>query len=228
MSYTAKKWTPEEVTKAVGFFKKGKDYKYISDKIDGRSPFAIQCKLESYVLEKINSGMTYANLAKDFNKSEAELKKMYESQFNRNASKNGGATTTIATSSSPSFTASPNSAYGMINRIMTPFIEYHENLEKLLKLKENETISSKTYKEIKKILDSNAIEPEKFITQLRMTSETKRINPVKSDSKTDESDDSDKSDDSDDSDDANDADDAKESEEKPVRGEKVLPRKRLF
>jgi hypothetical protein len=216
MSYTAKKWTPEEVTKAVGFFKKGKDYKYISDKIDGRSAFAIQCKLESYILEKINSGMTYANLAKDFNKSEADLKKMYESQFNRNSSKNGGATTNVTTSS-PTFTASPNSAYGMINRIMTPFIEYHENLEKLSKLKENETISSKTYKEIKKILDNNAIEPEKFITQLRMTAETKRINPVKSDSKTDESDNSDGSEDSD-------------SEEEPEREreEKVLPRKRLF
>lgn len=214
MSYTAKKWTPEEVTKAVGFFKKGKDYKYISDKIEGRSAFAIQCKLESYILEKINSGMTYTALAKDFNKSENELKKMYESQFNRNASKNGGSTN-ITTSTTPSFTASPNSAYGMINRIMTPFIEYHENLEKLLKLKENETISSKTYKEIKKILDVNAIEPDKFITQLRMTSETKRINPVKSDSKTDESDNSDNSDNND-------------SEEEPEREEKVIPRKRLF
>lgn len=212
MSYTAKKWTPEEVTKAVSFFKKGKDYKYISDKIEGRSAFAIQCKLESYILEKINSGMTYSNLAKDFNKSEEELKKMYESQFNRNASKNGGSTTVVA-SSAPSFTASPNSAYGMINRIMTPFIEYHENLEKLLKLKENETISSKTYKEIKKILDNNQIEPEKFIAQLRMTTETKRINPVKSDSKTDESDNSGDSDD---------------SEEEPEREEKALPRKRLF
>ena len=238
MSYTAKKWTPEEVEIAVGLYKKGKDYKYISGKVDGRSPFAIQCKLETYVLDKINNGSTYKSLAKDLNKPEEDLKTMYESQIKRNSSKNqmGGSTNMTNSSNSynssnmsnssntsnmsNNFFASPNTAYGLINRIMTPFIEYNENLEKLEKLKDNGTIESKTYKEIKKILSANPIEPDKFISQLKSTVETKRINPVKSDSKTSESDNSD--------DESKDKDKSKDREIDAPEPEVKLPRKRLF
>ena len=213
-NYTAKKWTPEEVNKAVELFKKGKDYKYISDKIDGRSAFAIQCKLESYVYEKINNDTSYKSLAKELGKTEDELKKMFESQLKRNQERNGGVKTTP--SQLPVYQASPNTAYGLVNRIMTPFIEYHINLEKLESLKSNKTISSSTYKEIKKILDNINIDDDKFLNQLKTTVETKRINPVKSDSKTSESDDS-----SDDSE-----CETKEPEEKEPTT--VIPRKRLF
>jgi hypothetical protein len=227
MSYTAKKWTPEEVETAIGLYKKGKDYKYISGKVDGRSPFAIQCKLETYVLDKINNGSSYKSLAKDLNKSEEDLKTMYESQIKRNSSKNqmggGSAMSAMSTnmSTTNNFFAAPNTAFGLINRIMTPFIEYNENLEKLEKLKENGTIESKTYKEIKKILNANPIDPEKFISQLKSTVETKRINPVKSDSKTSESDNSD--DEKDEKDEK-----SKGGDREPPEPEVKLPRKRLF
>ena len=122
-------------------------------------------------------------------------------------------------STTNNFFAAPNTAFGLINRIMTPFIEYNENLEKLEKLKENGTIESKTYKEIKKILNANPIDPEKFISQLKSTVETKRINPVKSDSKTSESDDS-----SDESE-CETKEKEKDKEKEPAT---VISRKRLF
>ncbi len=219
-SYTAKKWTPEEVNKAVELFKKGKDYKYISEKVEGRSAFAIQCKLESYIYEKINNDMSYKSLAKELGKTEDEVKKMFESQMKRNQEKNGGASKSTVSQSTTSFTqhtqyqASPNTAYGLVNRILTPYIEYHSNLEKLESLKTNKTISSSTYKEIKKILDNLNIDDEKFLDQLKTTVETKRINPVKSDSKTSESDDS--------------SDESESEEEKQKEPQIVVPRKRLF
>jgi hypothetical protein len=210
-NYTAKKWTPEEVSKAVEYFKKGKDYKYISEKVDGRSAFAIQCKLESYIYEKINNDTSYKSLAKELGKSEEELKKMFESQMKRNQEKNGGVKATLSpTSTTTQYQASPNTAYGLVNRIMTPYIEYHTNIEKLDSLKTNKTISSSTYKEIKKILDNLNIDDDKFLAQLKTTVETKRINPVKSDSKTSESDDS------------------SESENEEVKEPQIIHRKRLF
>lgn len=236
MSYTANRWTPEEIEKAVSLFKKGKDYKYISGKVDGRSPFAIQCKLETYVLDKINNDSTYKSLAKDLNKPEEDLKTMYESQFKRNATKNGPPSSTSNNSNNNSnlnnnFIAAPNTAFGLINRIMTPFIEYNENLLKLEKLKESGTISGKIYKEIKRILEENPIDPEKFISQLKSTVETKRICPVKSDSKTDESDNSD--DDDNNEKDNNEKDNKDKNKKKKEREEAMepevkLPRKRLF
>ncbi len=215
-NYTAKKWTPEEVNKAVEYFKKGKDYKYISEKVDGRSAFAIQCKLESYIYEKLNNDTSYKSLAKELSKTEDELKKMFESQMKRNQEKNGGVskTTSSPTSTFSQYQASPNTAYGLVNRILTPYIEYHTNLEKLESLKTNKTISSSTYKEIKKILDTLNIDDDKFLNQLKTTVETKRINPVKSDSRTSESD--------------NSSDESESEEEKEKEPTTVIPRKRLF
>jgi hypothetical protein len=186
-----------------------------------------------YSLEGINH-ITIVKTTKV--KSEDELKKMFESQMKRNQEKNGGAgagKSTISPSTA-SFTqhtqhtqytqhtqntqyqASPNTAYGLINRILTPYIEYHSNLEKLESLKTNKTISSSTYKEIKKILDNINIEDDKFINQLKTTVETKRINPVKSDSKTSESDNSSESEEENDKD--------KEKVKEPT----ITLRKRLF
>ena len=216
-NYTAKKWTPEEVNKAVELFKKGKDYKYISEKIEGRSAFAIQCKLESYIYEKISNDTSYKSLGKELGKTEDELKKMFESQMKRNSERNGGKTNSpISTTTTTTYQASPNTAYGLVNRIMTPYIEYYTNLEKLESLKTNKTISSSTYKEIKKILDNINIDDEKFLSQLKLTVETKRINPVKSDSKTSESDDSS---------DESESESEKEKGKEPVVN---IPRKRLF
>ena len=226
-NYTAKKWTPEEVNKAVELFKKGKDYKYISEKVDGRSAFAIQCKLESYIYDKINNDTSYKSLGKELGKTEDELKKMFESQMKRNQEKNGGANkSTISPTTFTQYQASPNTAYGLINRIMTPYIEYYTNLEKIESLKANKTISSSTYKQIKKILDNINIDDDKFINQLKTTVETKRINPVKSDSKTSESDNDSSDDDDNDNDDNDDANnDSKEEKQKEPT---IILRKRLF
>ena len=145
MSYTGNKWTSDEISKAVELFKKGKDYASISDKLDGRTAFAVQCKLEYYVYDKINSNTSYETLAKDFKRSESDLKKMYESQQNRNPQKtntnsysSNSVNTSSITASAINFTPSPNNTYGIINRVLTPYIEYHSNLEKLEKLKRGE------------------------------------------------------------------------------------------
>lgn len=193
MSYTGNKWTSDEISKAVELFKKGKDYSSISEKLDGRTAFAVQCKLEYYVYDKINSNTSYDNLAKDLKRSESDLKKMYESQQNRNPGKtnsNTGSVGNSITSSSSNviFTPSPNNTYGIINRVLTPYIEYHSNLEKLEKLSKSETISNKMFKNIKKILENLSIDEDKFLEQLKSTVETKKISPVKSDTISEESD----------------------------------------
>lgn len=186
MSHTAKRWSSEEIDKAVELFKKGKDYTYISSKLEDRSAFAVQCKMEYYVYEKINSGLPYKTLCSELKRTEEELKKMVESQLKRNPVKKNS--TKVTQSETINFQPSPNNMYGIINRIMTPYIEYYENMERLEKLSENDRINPKTYKQILKILRSNKIDDEQFIEQLTKTCETKRINPVKSDSHTDESD----------------------------------------
>ena len=191
MSYTGNKWTSDEISKAVELFKKGKDYASISEKLDGRTAFAVQCKLEYYVYDKINSNTSYETLAKDFKRSESDLKKMYESQQNRNPGKTNSSNIVNAssiTASAINFSPSPNNTYGIINRVLTPYIEYHSNLEKLEKLNKSETISNKTFKNIKKILENLSINEDKFLEQLKSTVETKRISPVKSDTISEESD----------------------------------------
>jgi hypothetical protein len=193
MSYSGKKWTTDEINKSVELFRKGKDYSYISKKLDSRSEYAVQCKMESYVFDKIGNGMSYETLSKDLNRTEEDLKNMYTSQFKRNPAKGNNINSSkieSITSTSLNFIPSPNNMYGIINRIVSPYIEFHENLEKLEKLSSNETISKKTYKKICNILELSeiGITDDKFLEQLKKTVETKRIVPVKSDSKTDESD----------------------------------------
>lgn len=201
MSYTAKKWTSDETSKALDLFKKGEDYSKISEKLDGRTAFAVQCKMEYYVYEKINSDTSYKTLAKELKKTESELQTMYESQKKRNIGK-----TTVTSSqsnitpvSSMMFTPSPNNTYGIINRVLTPYIEYHSNLEKLEKLRTSDAIPYKMFKSIKNILDNLNVDDEKFLEQLKSTVETKRIVPVKSDTISEESDNSDSDDGSDES-----------------------------
>ncbi len=202
MSYTAKKWTSDETSKALELFKKGEDYSKISEKLEGRTAFAVQCKMEYYVYEKINSDTSYKTLAKELKKTEAELQTMYESQKKRNIGKTTvtASQSNITPVSSMTFTPSPNNTYGIINRVLTPYIEYHSNLEKLDKLAKNETISNKTFKNIKKILDNLNVDEDKFLEQLKSTVETKRIVPVKSDTVSEESDNSESDDGSDKSD----------------------------
>ena len=85
MSYQAKKWTSEELDTLLELVKKGKDYKHISTKLSPRSEFAVKCKFESYVFEKIsNKKSTTKELAKELKLSEEEINEAYQSQFKRN------------------------------------------------------------------------------------------------------------------------------------------------
>lgn len=194
MSYQGKKWTEEELSTLLDLIKKGKDYKYISTKIT-RSEFAVKCKFEYYIFEKIsNKKSTTKELAKELKLTEEEITDAYQSQFKRNMSQNGGnKTDTTMTNMNTSTNTnilqlgSVNS-YSIINRILTPYIEYHSNLKKLEEIKD--VIDKKTMKKIKEILDSIEFDSDKYLTQLKKTSDTLKIQPepVKSDSTTDESD----------------------------------------
>jgi len=90
MSYQSKKWTEDELSTLLDYIKKGKDYKYISTKIT-RTEFAIRCKFESYIFEKItNKKATIKDLAKELKLTEEEITDSYQSQFKRNMTQNGG------------------------------------------------------------------------------------------------------------------------------------------
>ena len=194
MSYQAKKWTEEELSTLLDYIKKGKDYKYISTKIT-RTEFAVKCKFESYIFEKIsNKKSTQKELAKELKLAEEEINEAYQSQFKRNMSKNsqsnqsnqsnqvnGGTNHNI-------FQLGSVNSYSIINRIISPYIEYHQNLKQLEELKD--IIDKKTYKKIKEILNAIEFDSDKFLSQLEKTSKTLQIQPepIKSNSKTDESD----------------------------------------
>ena len=213
MSYQAKKWTEEELSTLLDLIKKGKDYKYISTKIT-RSEFAVKCKFESYIFEKIsNKKLSTKELAKELKLTEEEITEAYQSQFKRNMTQNGGSGEInkvngginsvnggINSSTNILQLGSVNS-YSIINRILTPYIEYHENLKKLEEIKD--LIDKKTMKKIKEILNGIEFDTDKYLAQLKKTSETLKIQPepIKSNSTTDESDvDTKKSDDEDDED----------------------------
>jgi hypothetical protein len=228
MSYQGKKWSEEELTTLLDYIKKGKDHKYISTKIT-RSEYAVKCKFESYIYEKIsNKKLTAKELAKELKLTEEEINEAYQSQFKRNMAQNGGQNNSVNSGQNNSVSGVSNifqfgsvNSYSIINRILTPYIEYHENIKKLDELKD--TIDKKTYKKIKEILDGIEFDSEKFIGQLKKTSETLRIQPepVKSNSTTDESDvdskeSTKKSDDED--------DDKPEERPAPIK----MPRKRLI
>jgi hypothetical protein len=193
MSYQAKKWTPEELDTLLELIKKGKDYKYISTKIT-RSEFAVKCKFESYVFEKIsNKKLTTKELAKELKLSEEEINDAYQSQFKRNMTQQQGQSSQGQSSQGHSsqnniFQLGSVNSYSILNRILTPYIEYHENLKKLEEIKD--MVDKKTFKKIKDILNSIDFDTEKFLNQLKKTSETLKIQPepVKSNSSTDESD----------------------------------------
>ena len=234
MSYQGKKWTEEELTTLFDYVKKGKDYKYISTKIT-RSEFAVKCKFESYIFEKIsNKKSTAKGLAKELKLTEEEITDAYQSQFKRNMNQNSGTTLNKTYDNTNGVTNGVNgvtngvnlfqlgsvNSYSIMNRILTPYIEYHENLKKLEELKDS--IDKKTMKNIKEILNGIEFDSDKFLTQLKKTSDTLKIQPepIKSNSTTDESDvdskqSTKKSDDDDD-----------EPEEKPVVMK--MPLKRLI
>ena len=78
MSYQAKKWTEEELSTLLDYIKKGKDYKYISTKIT-RTEYAVKCKFESYIFEKIsNKKSTQKELAKELKLAEEEINEAYQ------------------------------------------------------------------------------------------------------------------------------------------------------
>jgi len=206
MSYQAKKWTSEEIDTLLELIKKGKTYKYISTKIT-RSEFAVKCKFESYVFEKIsNKKLTTKELAKELKLTEEEINDAYESQFKRNMTQQQGQSSQGQQQGQSSqgqqqgqssqgqsshnniFQLGSVNSYSILNRILTPYIEYHENLKKLEEIKD--MVDKKTFKNIKDILGSIDFDTEKFLNQLKKTSETLKIQPepVKSNSSTDESD----------------------------------------
>jgi len=194
MSYQAKKWTEEELTTLLDLIKKGKDYKYISTKVT-RSEFAVKCKFESYIFEKIsNKKSTSKELSKEFKLTEEEITEAYQSQFKRNMTQNGGhkpdnnTTPSNIQSNTNILQLGSVNSYSIINRILTPYIEYHENLKKLEEIKD--VIDKKTMKKIKEILNEIEFDTDKYLAQLKKTSETLKIQPepVKSNSTTDESD----------------------------------------
>ena len=228
MSYQGKKWTDEELTTLLDLIKKGKDYKYISTKIT-RSEFAVKCKFESYIFDKItNKKITAKELAKELKLTEEEINEAYQSQFKRNMSQNGGTNQnktnegTNQNNIGSIFQLGSVNSYSIINRVLTPYIEYHENLKKLEELKD--IIDKKTMKKIKEILNGIEFDSDKYLAQLKKTSETLKIQPepVKSNSTTDESDvdskqSTKKSDDEDD-------DNVPEEKPMPIK----MPRKRLI
>lgn len=193
MSYQGKKWTDEELSTLLDLIKKGKDYKFISTKIT-RSEFAVKCKFESYIYEKIsNKKATAKELKKELKLTEEEITDAYQSQFKRNMTQNGGSThnnkvASEVNSGTNILQLGSVNSYSIINRILTPYIEYHENLKKLEDIKD--VIDKKTMKKIKEILDSIEFDSDKYLTQLKKTSETLKIQPepIKSNSTTDESD----------------------------------------
>lgn len=196
MSYQGKKWTDDELSTLLDLIKKGKDYKFISTKIT-RSEFAVKCKFESYIFEKIsNKKATTKELAKELKLTEEEITDAYQSQFKRNMTQNGGSTQNKSVNGGVNEVNSGTNilqlgsvnSYSIINRILTPYIEYHENLKKLEDIKD--VIEKKTYKKIKEILDGIDFDSDKYLTQLKKTSDTLKIQPepIKSNSTTDESD----------------------------------------
>jgi hypothetical protein len=194
MSYQGKKWTDEELSTLLDLIKKGKDYKFISTKIT-RSEFAVKCKFESYIFEKIsNKKATTKELAKELKLTEEEITDAYQSQFKRNMTQNGGTTqnnnkvTSEVNSGTNILQLGSVNSYSIINRILSPYIEYHSNLKKLEEIKD--VIDKKTMKKIKEILDGIDFDSDKYLTQLKKTSETLKIQPepIKSNSTTDESD----------------------------------------
>ena len=197
MSYQGQKWTDEELSTLLDLIKKGKDYKFISTKIT-RSEFAVKCKFESYIFEKISSKKaTTKELAKELKLTEEEISDAYQSQFKRNMSQNGGTTKNNSVNGGVNNQVNSGinilqlgsvNSYSIINRILTPYIEYHENLKKLEEIKDG--IDKKTMKKIKEILNGIEFDSDKYLAQLKKTSETLKIQPEpnKSNSTTDESD----------------------------------------
>jgi len=180
MSYQAKKWTEDELTTLLDLIKKGKDYKYISTKIT-RTEFAIKCKFESYIFEKIsNKKLSTKELAKELKLTEEEITEAYQSQFKRNMTQHGGSGTNNndkvnKESNTNILQLGSVNSYSIINRILTPYIEYHKNLIQLEDIKD--VIDKKTYKKIKEILDGIEFDSDKYLAQLKKTSETLKIQP---------------------------------------------------
>jgi hypothetical protein len=87
MATTFKRWTTLEVDMMIECLKKKKTFEYISTRIE-RSTYAIKCKFETYVFDKVNSGVSYEDLTKEFGLSESKLKEFYQIQLQRHNEKN--------------------------------------------------------------------------------------------------------------------------------------------
>ena len=87
MATTFKRWTTLEIDMMIECLKKKKSFEYISTRIE-RSTYAIKCKFETYVFDKVNSGVSYEDLIKEFELSESKLKEFYQIQLQRHNEKN--------------------------------------------------------------------------------------------------------------------------------------------
>lgn len=167
------KWTDDEKKYVIKKYKEG----YTPEEINktgkiNRSIYAIELKIYNTIYDQLQSGDTHEDIAKEYKKSEKEIKAIEKKIFEmKNKSDNQ---TPYTNDGGYVFNASQLdfSELHHVNRIMNNVLYFYENISRLNKLKEDKIIDEDFYNAIVKKLDKINIDKDKLLNSLDLTNNT--------------------------------------------------------
>jgi hypothetical protein len=184
MSYQANKWTQDELDTVSDMFKNGKSYDEIhKSKKVSRSAYAIECKLVNMVNDEIQTGKSHKEVAKLFNREKAEIKNMEAKAFeiknksavNTQYTNDGGYEYKKKSNHNHNLTGGDKSnlldlsEFQHINRVVGTVANFYENISRLNKLKDDDIIDEKFYKQLMKRIKEFTFDKDKILQSIDMS-----------------------------------------------------------
>lgn len=165
------KWTEDEKNFIIDKFKEGNTIEEIHQmgKIS-RSKFAIECKLYGHIYDMLQNGKSHSDVAGEFNISKKEVKNIEQKMFEMRSK----------TDTKTMYTNDGGYQYGEnknilnlndfhhMSRTLNTVISYYENIDRLNKLKENNTIEEDFYNNLIKKIKEFTFDKQQIINSLNV------------------------------------------------------------
>lgn len=189
--WTGNKWTDDEISFILDKFKEGKTIEEIHNtgKIS-RSKYAIECKIYGNIYDLLQTGKTHKEVAETYNISKKEVKEIEIKAFEM---KNKTDTKTMYTNDtgykygeSTSTNILDLNDFHNLNRTMNTVLSYYENIERLNKLKNSNTIDENFYNKLMEKLKDFTFDKEKIIDSIGVKN-TSSKNIIESDTESNKS-----------------------------------------
>jgi hypothetical protein len=163
------KWTEDEKNFIIDKFKEGNTIEEIHQmgKIS-RSKFAIECKLYGHIYDMLQNGKSHADVAGEFNITKKEVKTIEQKMFEMRSKTD---TKTMYTNDGGYQYGEQKNVLNLndfhhMNRTLNTVISYYENIDRLNKLKKNNSIEEEFYNNLIKKIKEFTFDEQQIINSL--------------------------------------------------------------